>query len=223
MAYFSTPILATFYMPIDIRKGERARKVEKWTFYTKADQDGEPTKEISSVSVRYFNVFNAEQIDGVPSIEKNTAREIKTVEKAEAIISGCPVPIRYGGSDAVYNSADFIKMPLRKSFFSDAAFYATMFHEMGHSTGNHKRLDRAMCGRFGDPAYAFEELVAEFCAAFVSKDIGIEHDANAYEKHLENHAAYIRSWSKARFDKKRILEAISQANQASNMVLTWGK
>ena len=113
-------------------------------------------------------------------------------------------------------------MPQRESFFTDAAYYATMFHEMAHSTGSKSRLDRSMCGRFGDTSYAFEELIAEFGAAFIGKEVGVDHDAAAYEKHLENHAAYIKSWSKIKFDHKRILEAITQANKAANMISAWG-
>ena len=202
-----------------VRKGSRGYKVEFWQFFK---DESKGTDKTTGVITRYYTVFNAEQIDGVPPVTQDEPRETKTVEKAEAIIKGCPVLIEHGGAVASYApEKDRIKMPLRESFFTDAAYYATMFHEMAHSTGNKSRLDRAMCGRFGDVAYAFEELIAEFGAAFVGKEVDIDHDAAAYEKHLENHAAYIKSWSKAKFDSKRILEAISQANKAANMITAW--
>ena len=65
--------------------------------------------------------------------------------------------------------------------------------------------------------------MAEFSAASVGKETGIDYDAVAYEKHLENHAAYTQYWSRAKFDHKRILEAISQAKKATTVVTTWGK
>lgn len=232
MAGYADPRFMTFKQAQDhgyrVQKGAKAHKVEFWQFFDASkEKDGENVggKASRCVSVRYYSVFNVAQIDGVPCLTTNQGRVIKTVEKAETIIAGCPVPIRYGGSEAYYStSGDAIQVPLRESFFTGAAFYSTLFHEMSHATGHNVRLDRAMGGdRFGSTPYAYEELIAEFGAAFISKEVGIEHDANAYDKHIENHAAYIKSWSKARFDKKRILDAISQANQAANMVLAWGK
>jgi antirestriction protein ArdC len=41
--------------------------------------------------------------------------------------------------------------------------------------------------RFGDPAYAREELRAELTSLFISAQTGIPHDT-------ANHAAYVGSW-----------------------------
>ncbi len=53
--------------------------------------------------------------------------------------------------------------------FRDAAAYAGLkAHELVHWTGHPSRLSRAFGKRFGDHAYAFEELVAELSAAYLA-------------------------------------------------------
>jgi antirestriction protein ArdC len=210
-----------------VKKGSKSYQVEKWTFFTGA-KDG--AGEITAVTVRYFNVFNAEQIEGIPDITAEDPREIKTVERAEKIIHGCPITTGHGGARAFYTPAtDCITMPLREGFFTDAAYYGTLFHEYAHATGHHSRLDRKKGNRYGSRGYAFEELIAEFAAAFISKEIGLHtgpevsrSDADEYERHLTNHAAYIKSWSETKLDATQILEAISAANKAASMVTSWG-
>ena len=52
-------------------------------------------------------------------------------------------------------------------------FYSTLCHELVHWSGVKARLDRDLSGRFGDDAYAMEELVAELGSAFLCADLGI--------------------------------------------------
>ena len=53
------------------------------------------------------------------------------------------------------------------------SYYATLLHELTHWTGSPKRCDHQFDKRFGDHAYAVEELVAELGAAFLCTDFGI--------------------------------------------------
>ena len=82
-------------------------------------------------------------------------------------------------------------------------------HELTHWTGHTSRLARDFSGRFGDEAYAFEELIAELGAAFTCAEIGIAPAT------LEGHAGYIQSWLKVlKNDKRAIFTAASQASKA---------
>jgi antirestriction protein ArdC len=83
--------------------------------------------------------------------------------------------LRHGGDQAFFSPAgDFIAMPLPASFVDLDSYKATLFHEMGHWTGAASRLNREFGKRFGDSAYAFEELVAELSAAFMAMEYGLE-------------------------------------------------
>jgi hypothetical protein len=48
------------------------------------------------------------------------------------------------------------------------------FHELSHWTGAKSRLDRQLSTRFGEHAYALEELVAELGAAFLCAEFGFD-------------------------------------------------
>jgi len=57
-----------------------------------------------------------------------------------------------------------------------------------HWTGHKKRLDRDLTARFGENAYAMEELVAELGAAFLCADLGVTNSPRP------DHAAYVGNW-----------------------------
>ena len=61
---------------------------------------------------------------------------------------------------------DKICMPPRESFKSANSYYATMLHEIAHSTGHPSRLNRPLNNKFGTKDYAYEELIAEFSKCF---------------------------------------------------------
>ena len=68
-------------------------------------------------------------------------------------------------------------------------FYSTLFHELIHSTGHPKRLNRESLKDTEEEAYSKEELVAEMGAAFLCTQTGIEHAT------IKNSAAYIQNYS----------------------------
>lgn len=63
-------------------------------------------------------------------------------------------------------SRDEICLPNRERFTSEVNYYATALHELAYWTGIESRLNRTFGKRFGDDAYAMEELVAGLSAAF---------------------------------------------------------
>jgi antirestriction protein ArdC len=106
-------------------------------------------------------------------------------------------------------------MPDRESFVDTECssatenYYSTLFHELTHWTGAKHRLDRQFGKRFGDNAYAFEELVAELGAAFNCATLGITSTPRA------DHAQYIENWLQVlKGDKRAIFHAASKAAQS---------
>jgi len=144
------------------------------------------------------------------------------IEIAEAIVKNYPKPqpeIRFTGSRAFYQPADdFLSMPDISKFKTSQDFYRTLFHELSHSTGHESRLERELANRFGSPEYAFEELVAEFGAVFLSAQAGIMFYTN------KNHAGYLKGWNDVLLpnlenDNRFLMKASSQAQKASDFIL----
>lgn len=93
-------------------------------------------------------------------------------------------------------------------------YYSTMLHEMTHSTMTAERLNREMGGKFGDPKYAKEELVAELTAAMISHSMGFD------SKITDNSAAYLDSWiGVLKKEPKFIVSIMADVNKASDLIL----
>ena len=136
----------------------------------------------------------------------------------------CPIEQTDNISSPHYNlSKDFIKVPLKNQYktsnskegiFADGqAFYATLLHEMAHSTGPKDRLNRDMNGSFGDKKYAKEELVAELSAALISSTMGFDKRIN------DNNAKYVSSWLKVLKEEPSFIKTVlSDVGKASDMI-----
>ena len=206
-----------------IIKGSKGYPVVFWNFFDKKEGGqvvmGANGKPQQIPFMRYYTVFNAEQIEGIewPEVGADDTIEFTPVEKAENIITNwedCP-PIEHGCASALYSlKEDIIRMPLKETFISESSYYSVLFHEMGHSTGHKDRLKREYGKRYGDKAYAYEELVAEMTACFLSSNAGIS------DLVIEDEAAYIKMWiGRLRDDNKMLVVAAGAAQKASDMIL----
>ena len=136
----------------------------------------------------------------------------------------CPIDQTADISSPHYNlSKDFIKVPLKNQYktsdskegvFADGQeFYATLLHEMAHSTGPKGRLNRDLSGSFGDKKYAKEELVAELSAALISSTMGFDKRIN------DNNAKYVSSWLKVLKEEPSFIKTVlSDVGKASDMI-----
>ena len=202
-----------------VRKGEKSSLVVFWKLQEKEDpEDAERTRRIPIL--RYYNVFNVQQVDGlrIPPIARPEQR-FTPVEEAETIIQNMPSPpnIVHGGGRAFYQpAADAVSLPPKEAFQDPHEYYSTAFHELGHSTGHPKRLDRSTyheAAPFGSESYSREELVAEFTRCYLCHLSGIQNTQ-------ENSAAYLRSWaSKLQENDRWLVITAAQAQKAASYIL----
>lgn len=101
----------------------------------------------------------------------------------------CPIHLKHQDGAFYSISKNEITLPEKSQFIDGESFYGTALHEMTHSTGTEKHLNRLKpSGGFGSEEYAKEELVAELGSALVAQRYGIT-------KHIkEDSAAYLKSW-----------------------------
>lgn len=137
-----------------------------------------------------FVVFNRDQVDGLPEVPAEAPTDpLELLEHVEAWASAIPAHIVYGGDRACYSpSTDVVRIPGRDQFATTLGLYATLAHELAHWTGNLTRLNRTFGKRFGDDAYAAEELVAELSSAFTCATLGMDTVART------DHAPYLAHW-----------------------------
>lgn len=194
-----------------VRKGEVGSQIFFFTMAEKEDEDGE-TRNIPIP--RSYTVFNVSQCEDLPAdyyakpILKPVGIDSLKRQDLQNFASQTGATINHGGNSAFFNIAgDFVQMPEIKDFKSESGYWATLLHELGHWTGSPQRLDRTYGKKFGDQAYAREELVAELTSAFLCASLGVEGEMR--------HASYIESWlAVLRSDKKAIFKAASFASKA---------
>ena len=218
-AGYRTPRYLTFKQALDlggnVRKGEHGTKVYFVKQLQVADRNGEEGKTRIVPMMREYTVFNVDQCEGLPDRVltlgevkvRNTDQRDATIDE---FLGSSGVEIREGMGEAYYRpGADFISLPRFEAFKSAATFYATAFHELGHATGHKSRLDRDLRGRFGDKAYAAEELIAELCAAFLCAEFSLDGELR--------HAGYIQSWiGLLKTDCRAFFTACSKAQAAAD-------
>ena len=137
----------------------------------------------------------------------------------------CPIEYQNPVDGAYYSpSLDKVVVPMKSQFktgrtkaakYQDGQeFYSTLLHEMIHSTGVEKRLDRNTGKRFGDKLYAREELIAELGAARIGQVLGFD------KRILDNNAAYLDGWiASLKEEPKYVLALMGDVDKASRMVL----
>jgi len=197
-----------------VRKGERSSTI---VFYQLKEVSEDETQQRNIPVLRVFSVFNVDQVDGLPSQYRSVPAADPTWDAsatAEQVITGSGATILHQGFRAFYSPAsDRIYLPVKATFADAGAYYATALHELAHWTGSPSRLGRKLSGRFGEAAYAMEELVAELGAAFLSAHCRIDGRLQ--------HASYIASWLDVlRRDQRAIFTAATQAQKAADYLLT---
>jgi antirestriction protein ArdC len=207
-----------------VKKGSNSHLVVFWKIISKGtgEYDVETGKELvdSYPLLRYYRVFNVESTEGledkIPEEEKLEFTPIQAAEKILENYKGKP-PITNNGNKAYYNpKQDQIGMPPKAKFKSVEHYYNTLFHELVHSTGHKKRLDRPQVSGlidFGSHEYSKEELVAELGSAFLSAETGTKKEV------IDNSASYIKGWlDKLESDDKFIIYASTQAQKAVDYI-----
>jgi hypothetical protein len=180
--------------------------------------------------IRYYNVYNGADIENIDfkldelQIGRAVPDSATENRAAQLIVENYPNPpaIKHEGNEAYYNPAsDYIKLPKQEQFDTVNDYYRTLFHELTHSTGHNKRLNRGIHLMLEKDDYAKEELVAEFGAVFLSAWAGIMWYNN------KNHAAYLKGWNsaikEAQNDNKFLMRAASLAQQATDYILALDK
>jgi antirestriction protein ArdC len=210
-----------------VRRGEHGSQI---VFYRPVvrkvtTNDAGEEKTASFPILRTWTIFNLAQVEGRAvdhlRCSNHASANFVDYQPAEEVITATKADICYGGDRAVYRpEGDFIQMPFKSSFHSENDYYHTAFHEVAHWSGHESRLNRlSKNARFGDRAYAFEELVAEIGGCFLTNEVGIPQSDD-----LTNQQAYLGHWLQVlENDSKAIFQASSQASTAADFILSFSR
>lgn len=205
-----------------VRKGESGTSCLFFSMVPTKETKGTANEEFYPMPKK-FVVFNVAQIDGLPEDlygfdEFAAESNFQDHSDAELFLTNTEAVIHHGGSQAFYMpSTDEIRLPNKQDFLSEENYYATAFHELVHWTSESTRCDRELGKRFGDSAYAMEELVAELGSAFLCGHFSF------IDATIEDHASYLDHWlAVLRKDKKAFINAASLAQKAFDFLREQG-
>jgi len=204
-----------------VRSGEQSSIAVFWKQWEPNDDNTDQTVEPSRRRIpllRYYHLFNFSQCEDLklPELEVVSRPRHKRIAEAEAFVQSVPnpPPIREDSKLACYSPVfDVVAVPPLDAFETPDAYYAALFHELGHATGHPTRLNRPGIDtpRFGSADYSREELVAELTSGFCCATIGLDNSL------IDNAASYIQGWLSAlKADAKAIIAASAQAQRAAD-------
>jgi len=195
---------------------------------TVTKENGEERDEQFPV-MRYFTVFNAEQVEGEVAERYQVQDDPETrevgpdFEPADELVAATEAEIRHGGDRAFYtrpvsfddwpnhDAGDHIVVPPKHQFESVGSYYEAAFHELGHWSEIRTGWDHREQG------YPMGELVAEIAASFLSAELGVPQGET-----LENHVAYLQSWlAEMKNDPSYIFRASAQASKVTDYLLSF--
>ncbi len=221
---YSTPSWVTFNqangLKGHVKKGEKGTDVVFYKPISKTKslnlEDEVLVDQQTFWVLRTYTVFNLDQVDGLDhlKLKPEPMEPFVAIEEADGLLIDSGAEIIHAPIDQAFydRKKDFITLPLRESFVSRESFYGVALHEVTHWTGHSTRLNREFGKRYGDQAYAFEELVAEMGAAFLCATCGIPY--------ATRHSNYIGDWIQVLKDHKRaIFTAAAKAQAAMDFVL----
>ncbi len=226
MAGYASPFWMTFNQAKElgacVRKGETSSLVVYYGTAERSDDDLDNDTNVYRF-MKSYRVFNADQIDGLdakyhPSepdegVSYTPCEPIPHMQDFFDAIGG---NVCFTGRDAYYMPAvDRIYMPEISLFNTPQNFYSVWCHEYAHWTKARHRLNRDFGhARFGNTAYAREEIVAEITSVLVGQMLGFTAHT------LELNASYLDNWLNVlRADKTAIFKHAADAQKACDYLV----
>ena len=195
-----------------VRKGEKGTMIVKVVELDRAEGASSAEREGATEEKeqgraprarRRYWVFNADQIEGIPPAQQERQEPaFEPIERADgvlqALVEKTGLLVMHGDFEPCYiPSRDEIRLPHRAAFNGSGAwgYHSVALHEAAHSSLHERRMNRreAIGKRWGDQAYALEELRAEICSAILASETGVPMS----QASIANHASYLSSWVKA--------------------------
>ena len=158
----------------------------------------------------YHTVFNAEQFEKFPSLEKKpqlVIPEEDRIKAIEEIITNSKAPIIYDGRGKNYYNqiTNTIHLTKQEYFKNKEAFYSTALHEIINSIDYKSYLNTNVT----------KELVSEFSAILLRE----RYNVTKTKEQVQNSLSYIQSWAEdIKYDPNIIYKSMNKAERLFNIM-----
>lgn len=212
--------------PSDVAPGQWGASIIFYQPTTKTVTDAETGEEDEKRSfiLRWFSVFNSDQVVGeaIPEPDREQAQPDGSVPAADELIAATKADIRHGSGDGAFyrrpipedawpnhDDGDFIMLPDRHRFHSAGAYYETVFHELAHWSEIRTGWDSRK------HSYSEGELAAEISSCYLASELGVPSEQ------FDRHVSYLKGWlQEMKANPSFIFKASSQASKTTDFLLS---
>ena len=207
-----------------VKQGEKATPIIYWNWHKAVIHELEEEIEKLTPFLRYYNVFNIEQCEGLNiEIPEENKSNFNPISECEKVVRSCRIRRLLSMEKhrhIMRQQQMLLTCHAPHSLRTSKNIIAPFTTKIIHSTGHQKRLNRKAVAELDSfklnarKEYSKEELIAEIGASFLYGYTGIENET------IDNSASYIQNWlEKLDNDKKLIIIAAAQAQRAVDYVL----
>ena len=204
---------------VNLKKGSKSHLCVYFNFNEVEDEITGETKQVPYL--KYYRLFESGDFENLPPkdklIEYEHGEHTDIQEFLSAYSEKADVKITVKKSDRAYYSPlyDEIVIPKPSMFPDYAHFVAVATHEIVHSSGGKKRLNRIKDDFREDETYSKEELVAQMGSSLLCFLLGYDTADT-----LNNDVNYIRGWmSHLKDNTRELISAGAQAQKAVDYIM----
>jgi antirestriction protein ArdC len=217
--------------PADVAPGQWGARVIYFAPIKKKTVDKDTGEEATDrfLLMRGYTVFNLDQVEGADLDKFRANKEpegnpaFADFGPAEELLKASGFEIKHQGEKAYYRRPEpfdqfpnhteghYIVLPPKPSFFTEADYYRTAFHEAAHASEVILGHDYRVKG------YGYGELVAEISSSMVAGELHLPQG-----DHVTASARYVRTWiDNMKADTSWVIKAASQASAVTTHLLSY--
>lgn len=197
-----------------LKKGSKSTKIEKWSMFSPKEDKNKETKNLIPF-LKYFDIFNAQDIEGIPQKEKSNyspdiydiiSEQFKETAKIQIIERDDFTP--YFDKDLKY-----IKLPLKTQFKEPKLYLKTLVSLLSLNVAQNE--NKELRGIYKISKEEYNKLISELSTIIIFKDFNFDIEGNLFEEFSNS----LKQWLPIFKDDYKTLEgALKDAQDIASIV-----
>lgn len=198
-----------------LKKGSKSTKIEKWSMFSPKEDKNKETKNLIPF-LKYFDIFNAQDIEGIPQKEKSNyspdiydiiSEQFKETAKIQIIERDDFTP--YFDKELKY-----IKLPLKTQFKEPKLYLKTLVSLLSLNVAQNE--NKELRGIYKISKDEYNKLISELSTIIIFKDFNFDIEGNLFEEFSNS----LKQWLPIFKDDYKTLEgALKDAQEISDLVM----
>ena len=198
-----------------LKKGSKSTKIEKWSMFSPKEDKNKETKNLIPF-LKYFDIFNAQDIEGIPQKEKSNyspdiydiiSEQFKETAKIQIIERDDFTP--YFDKELKY-----IKLPLKTQFKEPKLYLKILVSLLSLNVAQNE--NKELRGIYKISKDEYNKLISELSTIIIFKDFNFDIEGNLFEEFSNS----LKQWLPIFKDDYKTLEgALKDAQEISDLVM----